>query len=99
MPELEKIASEWLADAAGTTSTTAEHMEPVSKSFQLLVLEPRGLTTHALSEAGETSIGRAAEATIRLADPLASRRHATLSLPALTIRDEGSANGTRIQGQ
>ncbi|QIM21645.1 FHA domain-containing protein [Phycicoccus sp. HDW14] len=44
-------------------------------------------------------VGRAADATVRLTDPLVSARHARLDLTGEpTVVDEGSANGTLVDG-
>jgi S-DNA-T family DNA segregation ATPase FtsK/SpoIIIE len=50
---------------------------------------------------GEHSVGRAAEARIRLEDPEVSRLHAvlTVSVEGVQVRDLGSTNGTRVDGQ
>ncbi|MGL5860526.1 MAG: FHA domain-containing protein, partial [Phycicoccus sp.] len=44
-------------------------------------------------------VGRGPDATVRLTDPLVSARHARLDLSGeVTVVDEGSANGTRVDG-
>jgi pSer/pThr/pTyr-binding forkhead associated (FHA) protein len=50
---------------------------------------------------GENLVGRAPEATIRIDDPELSRRHATLILAGeqVRLRDEGSRNGSFVQGE
>ena len=52
-------------------------------------------------QAGDTTLGRAADTTIVLNDPLVTRRHAilTVSSSSLTIRDLGSTNGTWVNGE
>jgi transcriptional regulator with XRE-family HTH domain len=54
-------------------------------------------------ELGEITIGRGREAQIRLADASASRIHATLcwdaTVGAHVVRDAGSVNGLRVDGQ
>jgi len=49
---------------------------------------------------GPTSIGRAPSSTIKIDDPQASRDHAVIEFSAgqWTLRDLGSANGTRLNG-
>ena len=49
---------------------------------------------------GETKIGRSKTNEVVLTDPLASRHHATVYLEGeqLMIRDEGSVNGTIVNG-
>ncbi|NSW53885.1 MAG: FHA domain-containing protein [Anaerolineae bacterium] len=51
---------------------------------------------------GETIIGRAEDADLRLYDPQVSRRHARLTLAengTATVMDLGSANGTQLDGE
>lgn len=50
---------------------------------------------------GETSFGRGTASTVRLDDSEVSRKHATISLQGdgLIIKDEGSANGTFVNGK
>jgi two-component system response regulator AtoC len=48
---------------------------------------------------GDLTIGRDAECTLRLDDPLASRKHATLRVgQKISIVDHGSSNGTKVGG-
>lgn len=48
---------------------------------------------------GSATIGRGAECTIPLTDPLISRKHARILLtPAPVVVDEGSAHGTSVDG-
>src|SRR5687768_9171449 len=63
---------------------------------ELVVLEPKGLTFHLLADVGRVRIGRADDCEVKVSDPLASRHHAVLELAPLTVEDEGSANGTRV---
>jgi len=50
---------------------------------------------------GEHSLGRAAEAAVRLVDPMVSRLHAALLVSAggVTVRDLRSTNGTAVDGR
>ncbi|MGD9932202.1 MAG: FHA domain-containing protein [Dehalococcoidia bacterium] len=50
---------------------------------------------------GDVTLGRGRDAAIRLADPMVSRTHASLSLRsdgALVVQDHGSTNGTIVNG-
>jgi pSer/pThr/pTyr-binding forkhead associated (FHA) protein len=49
---------------------------------------------------GENACGRAADATVVVADSTASKRHAriVLGFDTVTVEDLGSANGTRVNG-
>jgi len=59
---------------------------------------PDHFVSHPLPEEGEIILGRGQGADITLADPVASRKHARLTLgPRMTIEDLGSANGTRLR--
>jgi transcriptional regulator with AAA-type ATPase domain len=59
---------------------------------------PDEFATHPLPATGLLSIGRGGDVDVKLADPLASRRHAQLRLGAtLEVEDLGSANGTRLR--
>ncbi len=61
---------------------------------------PDLFATHALPAEGEIIVGRAADADVRLYDPLASRRHARLRLGAsIEVEDLGGANGTRLRDE
>jgi DNA-binding NtrC family response regulator len=76
------------------TTVVEQYNANVDPRVQLWVLEPSGLSVFPLPEAGTVTIGRAEECEVKLKDPLASRRHASLCLEPLSIEDHGSANGT-----
>jgi two-component system response regulator AtoC len=84
------------SDEAGEASTLGQSATTGPERTELVVVEPRGLAFYTLPESGALRIGRGEDCEIRLSDPLASREHATLELAPLGIRDEGSANGTRL---
>jgi pSer/pThr/pTyr-binding forkhead associated (FHA) protein len=67
----------------------------------LLVIEDGSSNIHKLPESGEIVIGRAKDATLRLADEAVSRQHARLSLRpnGAYIEDLGSHNGVRVNGE
>ncbi len=69
--------------------------------LRLVVVNESGSSSHALPEAGDVVLGRGDEATVRLDDAAASRRHAVLHLGSglATIEDLGSANGTTVRGR
>jgi DNA-binding NtrC family response regulator len=65
----------------------------------LVVLEQRCMTRHALQPHGTLTVGRGEDCDIVLSDPAASRRHAVLRVAAdICIEDLGSRNGTLISG-
>jgi len=73
-------------------------IEGSSSGYYLLVMGPELFTTYPLPPTGTLTIGRAENAEVRLADPLASRLHARLHVgDALQIEDLGSANKTRVR--
>lgn len=67
-----------------------------------LIIEggPQAGLSHVLGE-GETRAGRGAESDIFLGDVTVSRHHAvfTVDETGLSLRDEGSTNGTYVNGQ
>jgi DNA-binding NtrC family response regulator len=66
--------------------------------IHLLVMSPEMFATHPLPATGTLTIGRSTGADIQIHDPLASRRHAVLTVgDVLTIEDLKSANGTRVR--
>jgi DNA-binding NtrC family response regulator len=66
--------------------------------FHLLVMSRDVFATHPLPASGALTIGRSASADIQLQDPLASRRHARLSIEdTIVVEDLTSANGTRVR--
>jgi DNA-binding NtrC family response regulator len=73
-------------------------IEASSSGYYLLVMGPELFATYPLPPAGALTIGRAENAEVRLADPLASRQHARLHTgELLQIEDLGSANKTRVR--
>ncbi len=73
-------------------------IEASSGGYYLLVMGPELFATYPLPPAGALTIGRADNAEVRLADPLASRQHARLHIgEVLQIEDLGSANKTRVR--
>ncbi|MBS2019178.1 MAG: FHA domain-containing protein [Deltaproteobacteria bacterium] len=63
----------------------------------LLVLRDGEPILHRLPDTGAVTLGRGADADIRIDDPSLSRRHARLGLgPHVTVEDLGSANGTYV---
>jgi len=67
----------------------------------LLVVEGSSARTVELPELGDVTIGRGDDADVRLADAGISRRHARIVTADgdATVVDEGSQNGTRVQGE
>jgi two-component system, NtrC family, response regulator AtoC len=73
---------------------------PAASRLSLLVLGEHHIATHPLPLKGEIAIGRSPRADILIDDGSISRNHATLAIgQALTIRDDGSANGTWVGGR
>ena len=66
----------------------------------LSVFEGTTATVFHLPRQGEVVIGRGREADLMIQDPKASRRHALLrcSAAGLSLEDQGSHNGTRVNG-
>ncbi|HET7540834.1 MAG TPA: sigma 54-interacting transcriptional regulator [Polyangiaceae bacterium] len=84
-------------------SVNATHSEALAvhslRHVDLVVLEQRCMTRHALQPHGTLTVGRGADCDIVLRDPAASRRHAVLRVAAdICIEDLGSRNGTLISG-
>ncbi len=68
------------------------------RSYSLLVLRDGESSTHPLGNSGKLSIGRSAEADLRIDHVSVSREHAVLHLgESLAIEDLGSVNGTRVR--
>jgi two-component system response regulator AtoC len=84
-------------DRGHTTGNTPAGDE-ASDRLSVLIISDRLVTTRPLPASGEVRIGRAPNADVVIDDPSISRAHATLSIgPPLTMRDLGSANGTRVR--
>jgi two-component system response regulator AtoC len=79
---------------------TAPQPESTDHAY-LLVIEEQSALPFELPSNGEIVIGRAPDATLRLADPSASRHHAQITMHdgAALVCDLGSRNGTRINGE
>jgi len=67
----------------------------------LLVVFGQGVVSFPLPESGELSLGRATDSDLRVDDDSLSRRHASLQIDegAVSVRDLGSQNGTRLNGR
>ena len=76
--------------------TTVTTLQPDGgDQLYLVIVGDRILTTEALPNRGQVSIGRAPECDVRIDDGSISRNHAILELdPPLRIYDNQSANGT-----
>jgi DNA-binding NtrC family response regulator len=72
-----------------------------SGRLYLLVLEADSSSVYPLPSDGEVVVGRAKEATLRLQDQVASRRHARFKIAGgrVTVADLESHNGTRVNGR
>ncbi|MEM6997197.1 MAG: sigma 54-interacting transcriptional regulator [Myxococcota bacterium] len=69
---------------------------------RLLVIAGERVSSHALPDAGEFTVGRGDEVDLRIDDPSVSRVHARLFFEkgkSVTISDAGSSNGTRVRGK
>ena len=81
-------------------STAPVTRRPAPRGLSLLVVAEREAAIHLLPPAGQVTIGRGEDCTIRVDHPSVSRRHAEIDVgPPLRIRDLGSANGTRAPGR
>ena len=68
--------------------------------WRLVVVTEGGSSSHALPPTGDVVLGRGDDATIRLDDAAASRRHAVLHMgPQVVLEDLGGANGTSVRAQ
>jgi DNA-binding NtrC family response regulator len=71
--------------------------EEGGQQLSVLVISERNVGTRTLPSMGDVRIGRGNQADLVIDDPSISRTHALLSIGAtLTLRDLGSANGTRL---
>jgi two-component system response regulator AtoC len=82
----------------------ADEREPAGQEERrpyLLIFEEESVSVAQIPFDGELVIGRSSQADVRLADRLASRRHAGLVVRAgaVTISDLDSHNGTRVNGE
>lgn len=87
-----------LAAAALLRDAAASSDAPVAGPHLLVLTGASAGTRYAL--VSDQVLGRGRSAAIRLADPLASRRHARLRLEAggASVEDLGSKNGLRVNG-
>jgi len=84
----------------GTLAFTAAQRTSPSRRFQLVVEPSDGPPRTILLEPGIYSVGAGREANVRITDPHVSRNHLKLvvSHEGVTIEDQGSSNGTWING-
>ena len=68
-----------------------------SDAIALAIFLPEGIRTVRLQR-GAMVIGRAACVDVRVEGPAISREHAVLYVPELEIEDNGSTNGTYVEG-
>lgn len=72
--------------------------EEASNRLSVLIISDQLVTTLPLPSSGEVRIGRAQTADMVVDDPSISRSHALLTIGSpITIKDLGSANGTRVR--
>jgi DNA-binding NtrC family response regulator/pSer/pThr/pTyr-binding forkhead associated (FHA) protein len=70
------------------------------RRYRLVVVNEAGSSSYALPATGAAVLGRGDDATVRLDDAAASRKHAVLHLGAeVRLEDLGSANGTTVRGR
>ncbi len=70
------------------------------RRYRLVVVNEAGSSSHALPATGHVVLGRGDEATLKLDDAAASRKHAVLHMgPLVRLEDLGSANGTTVRGR
>jgi two-component system, NtrC family, response regulator AtoC len=65
----------------------------------LIVATPSGFTAHVRFATAVVVAGRDADLALTIPDDSVSRRHAEFRLVPLAVRDLGSTNGTRVQGE
>jgi DNA-binding NtrC family response regulator/pSer/pThr/pTyr-binding forkhead associated (FHA) protein len=69
-----------------------------ASALSVMVITDSLVTTRPLPSSGEVTIGRAPRSDLPIDDTSISRHHAILAIgPPLTVRDLGSANGTRVR--
>jgi S-DNA-T family DNA segregation ATPase FtsK/SpoIIIE len=86
-----------VALAADDGSGSSSHLQPVA-TVRILTGPEAGQQFDVMH--GESTIGRSRSSTIRLTDPLVSKRHAVLRITnEVEIVDADSANGIQINGQ
>jgi transcriptional regulator with PAS, ATPase and Fis domain len=80
-------------------STDRGGEEPVYVPQRLMIGTGQNVVTHMLPKEGLLTIGRAAEASVRVEDASVSRFHVRLHLGSVVrVEDLGSANGTHLGG-
>ncbi len=85
---------------AATTVADLGVGAPSAGRLYLVIVGDEISATYPLPSVGEVSIGRAEDSDVHIDHPSISRRHALLTMgPKITIRDLGSANGTRVRGE
>jgi DNA-binding NtrC family response regulator/pSer/pThr/pTyr-binding forkhead associated (FHA) protein len=82
-----------LEDTAGSTKQAGD------TRLHATISVDGSVTTKLLPATGELSIGRGMTCELVVNHASVSRRHATLRLAPLEIIDEGSRNGTRLEGE
>lgn len=86
-------------DDADTLRTRADEDDECGP-LELILLGEQVYSRHGLPVTGHILIGRAPDCEIVVDDESVSRRHARIDIgPPLTVCDQGSANGTRVQGK
>ncbi|MBL8919320.1 MAG: sigma 54-interacting transcriptional regulator [Myxococcaceae bacterium] len=91
-----------MASSQLETVRLQDKAEPSTRGrrYRLVVVNEAGSSSHALPATGQVVLGRGDDATLRLDDAAASRRHAVLHLgPVVRLEDLGSANGTTVRGR
>jgi len=88
-----------LSESTIVSTSKTEGGDVVHVPQRLTIGTGHTVATHLLPPEGTVTIGRAAEASIRVEDTSVSRQHVRLHLGLLVyIEDLGSANGTRVAG-
>lgn len=82
-------------------SQRAATPDSAASVIELVAVAGSSAGTRFSLQAGDTTLGRAADNAIVLNDPLVTRHHAVLTVAgsSLTVRDLGSANGTWVDGE
>jgi two-component system, NtrC family, response regulator AtoC len=95
-----KTPSDWEDSTVGLTSP-GQIVEAPGDQAYLLVFEGPSSSMLRLPAVGEVTIGRGAEATLRLSDTSVSRMHAQISMASgeARIADLDSQNGTLVNGE
>jgi DNA segregation ATPase FtsK/SpoIIIE, S-DNA-T family len=98
---LTPFAGSGLRDGAIVSFASPQQPTPRACYLELRVVGgPAAGTVHPLP-VGTSSLGRAGTAAIRIDDPDVSRRHAVITVApdGVTVADDGSTNGTALDGQ